>query len=250
MQTKTQPTACGTLAPTFIVIVDDVRRWAQGVLEGVEGFDDVYGTNLEEVRNTPCDGFFPFTDGGFSGVGYGTLSHAHGSGAVPAAIKPILDSSLKDANAEWDSANPDATVEMIYAGPEPVALEAAGQLVLPGLIADRDDWQRRQHPMLDDYHQHVDGWLEEGGTYFYKVRALFYDVDNSNNVTGKPEAYFFVGINTDLEYGRDNIPWLTYYGRPAQQSQWLWEKNVPLVDITEDLIDAMIKEATDALASA
>ncbi len=250
MQAQTTPTACGTLAPTFVNVVEQVRHWAEEVSDNLTGFDDVYGSNVEEVCNTAYDGFIPFTDGGFNVIAYATMSYAWGSGNVPTAIQPYLDAALKDAATEWDEKHPDATVEMIYADPEMVALEKEGQLVLPGLIVERDDWQRRQHPLLEKWQEFETNWMQEGGTYFYKARVLFYDVDNSSNVTGKPEAYFFVGINTDFEYGRDNIPWLKYYGSNPQQSQWLWEKNVPLDELTDELVGIMIKEATEALRAA
>lgn len=178
------------------------------------------------------------------------MSYAWGSGSVPTAIQPYLDSALKDAAEAWDEKHPDATVDMIYADPEMVALEKAGQLVLPGLIVERDDWQRRQHPLLEGWQEFETEFMQEGGTYFYKARVLFYDVDNSNNQTGKPEAYFFVGINTDFEYGRDTIPWLRCYGAKTQQSQWLWEKNIAIDELNDELVDTMIKEAIDALRSA
>ena len=248
MATQQEVTACGTLEPTFVVIVDHARRWAEEVLDAVSGFEDVYNTDLDEVRNTPCDGFIPFTEGGFNGIGYATMSAAHGSGSTPKAIQPYLDQAIKDAEEAWDADHPDATVAMIYADPEPVALEKAGQLVIPGVGPTPD--YLREHPLREDWYNFETESLQEGGTYFYKVRVLFYDVDNSSNQTGKPEAYFFVGINTDFEYGRDSIPWMTCYGKPAQQTAWLWEKNFALEDLTDDLVDEMIAEASSALRNA
>lgn len=247
---QTQVTACGTLQPTFVVKVDLARNFVTEVLEGVEQFGDVYGTKIDEVENRSRDGFIAFTDGGFDGWGYATLRDAQGSGAIPTAVQGYVDQALKDAEQAWDEKHPEATVEMIYADPEPVALEMAGQLALPGLITKRDDWQRREHPIREKWHEFEDEHMSEGGTYFYKVRVLFYDVDNSSNVTGKPEAYFFVGINTDFEYGRDNIPWLSCYGQKTQQSQWLWEKNVALDDLTEEFVEQMVTEAVSALQGA
>lgn len=246
---QTQVTDCGTLAAAFVTKIDEVRRWAEEVSEGLSSFDDVYNSDVEEVRNTPCDGFIPFTDGGFNVVASATMSYCYGSGNTPTAIQPYLDQALKDAQEAWDEEHPEATVAMIYADPEPVALEKDGQLVLPDLLPP-DSYERTQHPLREKWYEFETESLQEGGTYFYKARVLFYDVDNSSNVTGKPEAYFFVGINTDFEYGRDSIPWLSCYGQKTQQSQWLWERNVALDDLTEEPVDQMIKEATDALRAA
>lgn len=248
MQTQ-EITACGTLAPTFVTKVEEVRRWVTEVLEEVSNFDDVFSTTVEEVRNTPCDGFVPFTDGGFNGIASASMCHAWGSGSTPAAVQPYLDQALKFAQEAWDEEHPEAPVTVILAAPEPVALEDAGQEVLPG-IAPKDDWERRQHPLLEEWYEFETESLHEGGTYFYKVRALFYDVGNRFNKSGKPEVYLFVGINTDFEYGRDTISWLSCSGGNPQQSQWLWERNVPLDELTEELVDTMIREAVSALQQA
>lgn len=237
--TQIQKSPCGTLAPIFVDHVAHVRRWAEEVLEGLEQFGDVGHTKLDEVENRSRDGFIPFTDGGFNGIAYADLASAEGSGAVPAAIQPYIDSAHKDFDEEWDREHPEATVEMLHASTP----EDEGQLQLPGL----ERGYRQQHPLLEEYWTAQHESLSEGGTYFYKVRALFYGDQHASEDRGDPEVLFCVGINTDFEYGRDSIPWITYYGKPAQQTQWCWEKTVKLSDLNEELIDEIIREAVNAL---
>lgn len=212
------------------------KRWCEEVGEAVECFDDVYDFRIDEVENEHRDGFIPFTNGGYDGIGTATLSAAHSSGSAPAIIRPYLDREVKDIEEAWDAENPEHPISWIYSD------EDDAQLNLLGPSTEREHWR-------EQWYEFQDAAMSEGGTYFYKVRVLFYGEDNHRNETGEPEAYFMVGVNTDFEYGRDNIPWLSCYGSDPQQTKWVWEKNVPLSQLTTDLVDAMIVEAGNALAS-
>jgi hypothetical protein len=229
-------TACGTLQPVFVRKVELCRQWAEDVLASLEDCDDVYGTNVSEVRNTPCDGFIPFTDGGFDGAGYATLSYAYGSGRIPDVIQPYVDSALKDAERDWDRENPEHTAAwcLEHVEPEPT-LPGIG----PQTYTDRDMWREKFYEFQDEH-------MREGGTYFYKVRVLFHG-DQHSSESGEPEAYFMVGINTDFEYGRDNIPWLSCYGQKTQQTTWLWEKTVKIRNLNARRIASLTRQAIAAL---
>lgn len=231
-------TACGTLQPTFVPAVDQCRRFVTEVLEVVEGFDDVYGTNISEVENVRRDGFIPFTDGGFDGVGLATLAYAHGSGAAPAVIQPYLDSALKDVEEAWDEENPEHKLAWIYADDD------SAQETLPGIerSRERERWREK-------YWDFENSNMSEGGTYFYKVRVLFHG-DRHSSESGEPEALFCVGINTDFEYGRDHIAWLSCYGRSPNCTTWVWEKTVRVADLTEEMVETFIAEAAEALRNA
>lgn len=234
------------ILPVFATIVPEpfeakrvlVQRWCEEVLDNVSHFEDVYDTRSDEVENKSRSGFIPYTDGGFDGVGYAKLSYADGTGCAPAAIQGYIDRAHKDAQEAWDEAHPDRTHEMIFAK----TVEEEGQEVLPGFGRSQEAQAERE-----EYWTFESESMSEGGTYFYKVRALFFDVDNSRNESKKPEVYFMVGLNTDFEYGRDNIPWLACYGAKTQQTEWPWEKTVPVDEITEDLVETMVEEATAAL---
>lgn len=112
-----------------------------------------------------------------------------------------------------------------------------------GKSTERDHWKEK-------FWEFEHEWLSEGGTYFYKVRAIYFDAGSSRNESGEPEVFFMVGVNTDFEYGRDSISWLPYMGGKAQQTEWCWECTAKAADITEDFIDALKREALDALRSA
>jgi hypothetical protein len=221
-------TDCGTLSATFVRKVELCRQWAQDVLDVVEGFDDVYSVSLDEVENRSRDGFIAFTDGGFNGIGTATMSAAHGAGCVPQAIQPYLDKTINDIEREWNEKNPERPVDWLY--------------------ADNNDSERVC--LREEYQEFEHESLSEGGTYFYKVRVLFYDRSNNSNETGEPEAFFMVGINTDFEYGRDSIPWLRCYGQDPQQTKWLWEKTVKIRDLNARRIASLAKQAIKALGDA
>lgn len=220
---------------------DMAKEWCQDVCDTLTGWDDCYDARVSEVENESRSGFIPFTDGGYDGVGYATLRSAYSSGSVPKAIQPYLDRELKDIEEAWDSEHPKHTYAWIFEESDPEADE--GQAALFGPSRERDHWREKYWDFENEY-------MSEGGTYFYKVRALFYDSDSSSNETGEPEILFCVGINTDFEYGRDHIAWLSAYGSDPQCTKWLWERTVKAKDLTPELRDELIKQATDALASA
>jgi hypothetical protein len=236
--TKQQTAPCGTLAPVFVKHVELTRRWAEEVLEAVSGFDDVYDTRVDEVENRHRDGFIPFTDGGFDGWGYATMSYAHGASCAPKVIQPYIDRTLKDVETDWDAENPDHPTSWLFASDE----EEAKQLEMFGPSRERDHWREKYWEIEREA-------FEDGSTYFYKVRVLFHG-DLHRSESGEPEAFFMVGVNTDFEYGRDNIPWLTAYGSDPQCTKWVWEKTVKVSKLTPKMIDGFIKKAVDALCKA
>lgn len=226
-----QVTDCGALSAVFVRKVQLCRQWAQDVLDEIEGFNDVHGVSLDEVENRSRDGFIAFTDGGFNGIGTATMSAAHGAGVTPQAIQPYLDSVLRDVREAWDSEHPDHPVSWLWENEE---VEHAAM----------------REPLKQAFYEAEDAALSEGGAYFYKVRVLFYDRDRSSNETGEPEAFFMVGINTDFEYGRDTIPWLSCYGKSPHCTKWLWEKTVKIRDLNARRIASLTRQAIKALGDA
>lgn len=231
-----------TVPPYFAAKRDLVRDWALAVIENVGGFEDVTHTNIDEVENEHRDGFVAYTSGGFDAIGYGDASIGLGSGTLPEAVKPYTDRETKEHDEEWDQENPEHTVDWIFSQPSDEQL-----LLFNGVDpqrALREKWR-------DKYHERYDARFQEGWTYFYKVRALFHNGNSwTKSESGEPEVLFCVGINTDFEYGRDTIPWLSCYGRSPNCTDWKWEKTVKVSDLTSELIDTMIEEASDALRSA
>lgn len=215
----------------FERVRDLVQEWCKDVTDEVSQFYDCYHSNVGEVENQWRDGFIPYTQGGFDGIVYASIRNAHGSGSVPAAVQPYLNRDIKECEEEWDRQNPEHTIGWIY------SREHDGQGELLELSTEREHWRERHYEFEQE-------WLDEGGTYFYKVRALFYAANNSHNETGEAEVLFCVAINTDFEYGRDSISWLPN----AKCSEWVWERTVKVADITQPLIDELRVEAVKALA--
>lgn len=213
------------------------RDWAEEVMEWLEDSESCYSTRVDEVENKSRDGFFPYTDGGIDGIGYGDLGHDHSSGSAPAVIQPYIDSTLKSAEEDWDEANPAHPVSWIYAKDD----DAQGELLTPS--SEREHWREKWWEFQDQY-------FREGGTYFYKARVLYFSPRNSRNESGEPELFFMVGINTDFEYGRDNIPWLRCYGAKTQQSEWIWEATIKCADLTPELGQQFAKAAIEQLRAA
>lgn len=235
MQKEIEP--CGTLAPVFVQHVELCRRWAAETMEYLKDGEYVFDGRVEEVENRSRSGFIPFTDGGFDAVGYTDLNSCHGSGATPDVVQPYLDRILKDAEKDWDTENPEHTVAWICA-------DVPEEPLLPGIEPNRvrDQWREK-------WYEFESAQLTDGCTFFYKVRVLFHG-DEHRSESGEPEAYFMVGINTDFEYGRDSIPWLSCYGQKTQQTTWLWEKTIKVAELTDEMIDIFVTEATDAFAKA
>ena len=208
---------------------DLVRQWARSVLGALELSDDVYSTDLDEIENEARSGFIPYTDGGFDGTACASLSYAYGSGLIPKSIRPYIDRDLRDCREQWDSDNPDHPYDSLWGDDR--------QPDLFGGSEEADHWREKYYEFEDEY-------LHEGGTYFYKLRAMFYSSNNSRNETGEPEVYFCVGLNTDFEYGRDYIDWAG-----GKQTEWCFEKTVSAAKITNELIEQLSKEAIESLNS-
>ena len=224
----------------FQNVLDLCRQFSEEVLENLQSREFIYDYTINEVENKSRDGFVAFTDGGFDGIGYADLRSAWGSGDAPKVIQPYIDRDLEECKTEWDEQNPEHTYEWIfdYEANENERKQMNLAFVESYHPTKRECWQEK-------YWDFENEWLSEGGTYFYKARVLFFDEGASRNVSGEPEAYFMVGINTDFEYGRDYISWAG-----GSQTDWVWEKNVPVKDLTPDLIESMIEEATSALETA
>lgn len=203
-------------------IHDLCRDWTQEVIDDIARFYDVYQVgDVEEVETKARDGFIPYTDGGFEAIGFASLHNAHSSGCIPDIIQPYLDRDLEDMAQQFEEEHK---------------------------IPFDDVIQDELHPLYEEACDYENSWLSEGGTYFYKVRVLIYLKDNHRNESGEDEAYFLAALNTDFEYGRDDIPWLACYGTNPQKSQWLFERNIPLKDLEYMDIQALANEAIGALS--
>lgn len=209
-------------------------------------FDDCYGhVQIEPVESQSRDGFIAYTDGGWDGVAYAELSYAHGSGHVPAAVKPAIESSLDDAAEAFAEENGITVEEM-----NQWEADESARLAMPALPGMEPADTFVNHPLREALWEQQDDWLREGGTYFYKCRVMFYDAANSRNDSDVPMVRLFAYLNTDYEYGRDHIPWMSAYGRPADQTVDAYHVEMPLADfaaLSEERIEEMAAEAVALL---
>lgn len=223
------------------------QRFVEGVTGEAEGFDDCYGSRCDEVESESRDGFIAYTDGGYEGCAYGLLSYAHGSGCAPAAIQSIIDSSLKDAEEEFQREH-GISVDELYKQRSDMQ-DLWNQPAIPGI--GKADYPPEPE-LLETWHELQDSWLSEGGTYFYKVSVLFYRPENYRNDSGDYEVRMFAYLNTDLEYGRDHISWLPAMGGKADQTTGDWERTMTAAEfiaLGESGIDDLITEAVKHLAN-
>jgi hypothetical protein len=224
------------------------RFVTDAVQEIATTFDDCYDSNVEEVESESRDGFIAYTDGGWDGVAYATLSYAHGSGHIPAAVRGAIDSSIADAEADFAEEHGLTVAEMdAWEDEERAKWEMP---TLPGM--PRASYPP-QHPLREQLWELIDSWLGEGGTYFYKVRVLFYREDNGRNDNpGTAMVRLFAYLNTDYEYGRDYISWLTYYGSNPDQTIDAFTKEMAMADFValgESGIDDFVTEAVSKMAA-
>lgn len=225
-------------------LMDDIR-------DEITGWDDVYGhdTEVEEINTEGHSGFIPTTDGGFDLCVPADMAMGEGSGYLPNIIKPYAEQARKDAGdyfldgaGETFGYDPtadygDETWGRAYAFVswlEEIASEPAGQGSLPmGL-------PRHGYPLHERAREKLYEYEDESlrATYFYKVRAILYSAQSSRNDSGKDEVYLIAGVCTDFEYGRDS------------GTTWVFEKTIPLADLTEELIADLFENTTTALSAA
>lgn len=222
-------------------------RFVEGVCGEVSGFDDCYGDfRVEPVETEAYDGFIPYTDGGSDGIVYAQLSYAYRSGSAPAAVQDTIDRCLKDVETAFAEEHGITVEQLDEEKAEMIALW--NQPTLPGMGKE----PYPEHPLQSAFHEMQDSSLSEGGTYFYKCRVMFYEPGNYRNKSGDYEVRMFAYLNTDYEYGRDNISWLSCYGSNPDQTSGDWERTMTAAEfiaLGEDGIDDLITDVVKHLAN-
>lgn len=130
-----------------------------------------------EIEHKRAPGFIPFTNGGYVSQCITDLKIAYGSGSYPAVIQQYIDNDLQDALQSFKDENPDIILDNDE-------------------IPDGDDKER--------YYEYEDEYMSEGGSFCYELRVVYYNKNNSSNVSGEDEIYIVAGVNTDFEYMRDS----------------------------------------------
>lgn len=205
---------------------------ARGMGEGDDAiFDYDYEGRVEPIEFEARDGFWPWTSGGFEVCLPAALSHHWGTGCAPAAIQPIIDRGSEIIADEWAGHYPERPDFMtcITANPGDTGYEWQ---------SEAEEWES-------------ESWLSDTDCYFWKARVIFYAPDDMQNETGEPEIYVDAYLNTDLNYGRDSIPWLRAYpGGKSDQTHGDFKRTIPLrvfEALTESEIEALAAMAVASL---
>lgn len=203
----------------FAAVDGLVRKWIEDVSEHVCTYPDVTDqyARIDPIEHESYSGFIAFTNGGYDAVICADMGTAHGSGSIPGWIEAHLEADLKECANAWDRQNPDCTYATIFTN------------------APVGEWQSAAE---ERYWEWEHDWLCEGGTYFYKVRALYYAQENNRSESGHDEIHLCCGICTDFEYGRD------------KGTQWLWDCDVRADQLTPEMLPWLIDLAAAGMDTA
>lgn len=154
---------------------------------------------MDEIQSKSYDGFIAFTDGGWDAV----ATFAFNSDTTN-CVELLADSVTSDSMMMVEEFRREYGEEMT-------------------------DDEMYEHP---DYEDFTSEWYCNDTTiWFVKARALFYKANNYRNTSGEDEYLFCFGVNDDFDYGRDDISWCKGVG-----THWSFERNVPVSDITPELL--------------
>lgn len=132
-----------------------------------------YPEDVEVIPHKSCDGFIPYTNGGYALSFMSDLSLAWGSGSHSKVVAPFIKSSLEDSLKWFKSENPTF-----------------------------DETNENDH-LWDAYNKYEYEWMSESSAFWYQLRVIFFSANNCRNLTGEDEIYIISGTNTDFSYGRD-----------------------------------------------
>lgn len=195
-------------------------------------FDYDVENRVEEIESTARDGFWPWTSGGFNVTLAASLAHHWGTGSAPAPLQPMLDSGAAIIAEEWDRQHPD----------QPFDKAVAGELG-PEVEAKAQEWES-------------EGWMSDDDAYFWKARVMFLAPDDMSYRSeeapepGEPYVYVDAYLNTDLNYGRDHIRWLSAYGSSPNQTSGDFKRVYTLdrfAALTDDDMENLAVEAMKEL---
>lgn len=202
--------------PHRLALPNDVEQNVLAVIQNIadelRDWDEVIAVHVDPIEYKARDGFFPYTNGGYSGVAsipfrYGRFDYD--------CLSEYHDRDTEDMYAAFrrDKGDPEEYDDLSNE-------EFFDKFYEDGGAEFRSEWE-----------------MNNGDVFFLMFRAIFFDVSNRRNVSGEPEVYFFAGVNVDFNYGRDSIPW-------AGKSTFIheYERNIPLSGLTTDLCDQIEKE--------
>jgi hypothetical protein len=157
---------------------------------------DFFSSDIEPINHEACDGFYPYTNGGFRLLAITDLKVLIGSGSYPEELQSELDRIQENLHSDFADDHPQKV------GKDNQPLEK----------------------YIEDFYKYEDVYLTEGCEVGFEVRVIFYRADNHRNVSGKNEILILSGVNTDYGYLRDSG--LNVY----------FEKNLVVSDIDGDIL--------------
>lgn len=193
-------------------------------------FQYPFADQVEAIETEARDGFIPCTSGGHHVCLAAALSHHNSTGCAPAAIQPIIDQANGMIVDEWSRQYPDRPGLWDCIGAQ------AGE---PG-----HEWAREAEEWESE------SWANDTDCYFWKARAIIYSPEDHQNETGDWEVYIDAYLNTDLNYGRDHISWLSCYGSNPNQTVGDFKRTIPIAEFAAmdtAAIEAIVAEAIAAL---
>lgn len=187
-----------------------------------------YDREPEAIETEARSGFIPWTSGGAELVHCASIGYARGSGCASAPIQAIIESDEAFMEEEWARNFPDrpSIWDCIHGYDDP-AIPREWQ-------SEAEDWDNEWFMSNDD-------------CYYYKARVIFLSPDDRQNESGAPEVYIDCYLVTD-SYGRDDIPWLSYYGQNRDQTRGDFKRTMPLEEFAAMDLEAMQSLVTEALA--
>jgi len=211
------------------------------ILEAFEAISTEYADNElsysevepQRVNHTGYDGFMPYSNGGYDLMMPTNLNQVWGSGTYPEheptriEIDKTIDDALKDALKAFCEQNTEALAKHFT----PEQIEKANN----DDINYHDLYNKSDGYLAERLSEFETEYLEEGGTFWYQLRALYFNADNYHNESGEDEVYFMAGTNTDYEYGRENGFNLSF------------EQTVKIKDLTVDSIGKLVKKMANTI---
>jgi hypothetical protein len=191
---------------------------------------------IYEVEHRSYDGFIPFTNGGYRLIFPVTLEAVSYCGAsyknekVNKELDDAVDYSYLIALESFIDNNRD---ELAGLYPD---LDLDDLAASRDVITYHDLYDKDKGMLAEELSEGESECLTEGSTFFIELRVQYYNADNLRNETGKDEACFMAGINTDYEYGRD------------KGLEVMYEVTVPLADLGFEKAKELVTEMYEAVS--
>lgn len=163
---------------------------------------------VEAIEHQSCDGFIPYTNGGYTLSFMSDLSLAWGSGSHSKVVAPFIDSCLSDALRWFKEENPSF---------------------------DLGDDSEENSELMQEFYKYESDYMCGSSEFWYQLRVVFFAADNHRNETGEDEIYIISGTNTDFSYGRDG------------GLQVAFKKTFKVSELTPELITKAIQDAINSI---